>query len=207
MKLAKLLIMKFKKLKDICVYFGDGDWIEKKDQSKAGIRLIQTGNVKDGYFSDRVDKGRYITNKTFKELNCNEIFEGDILISRLPEPVGRACIIPKLDQRMITAVDCTIVRANNEVDKNYLIYYLQSQKYYFDVNQKITGATRLRISKENLGNILIPLPEINEQKKIIDKLDFAFEKLKKIDEDIIEKKRLIINLKRSIINSVTIKDE
>jgi len=199
--------MKFKKLKDICIYFGDGDWIEKKDQSKKGIRLIQTGNVKDGYFSDRVDKGRYITKETFEKLNCTEIFEGDILISRLPEPVGRACIIPKLNTKMITAVDCTIIRAGNEVDKNYLIYYLQSQKYYFDINQKITGATRQRISKENLGNILIPIPELNEQKKIIKKLDVAFEKLKKVNDDIEEKKKLIIDLKRSIINSVTLKDE
>ncbi len=199
--------MKFKKLKDICIYFGDGDWIEKKDQSKKGIRLIQTGNVKDGYFSDRVDKGRYITKETFEKLNCTEIFEGDILISRLPDPVGRACIIPKLNTKMITAVDCTIVRASNEVDKNYLSYYLQSQKYYFDINQKITGATRQRISRENLGNILIPIPELNEQKKIIKKLDVAFEKLKKVDDDIEEKKKLIIDLKRSIINSVTLKDE
>ena len=192
--------MKFKKLKDICIYFGDGDWIEKKDQSKKGIRLIQTGNVKDGYFSDRVDKGRYITKETFEKLNCTEIFEGDILISRLPDPVGRACLIPKLNTKMITAVDCTIARVGKDVDKNYLIYYLQSQKYYFDINQKITGATRQRISRENLGNILIPLPELNEQKKII-------KKLKKVDEDIEEKKKLIIDLKRSIINSVTLKDE
>ncbi len=199
--------MKFKKLKDICIYFGDGDWIEKKDQSKKGIRLIQTGNVKDGYFSDRVDKGRYITKETFEKLNCTEIFEGDILISRLPDPVGRACLIPKLNTKMITAVDCTIARVGKDVDKNYLIYYLQSQKYYFDINQKITGATRQRISRENLGNILIPIPELNEQKKIIKKLDLTFKKLKKVDEDIEEKKKLIIDLKRSIISSVTLKDE
>lgn len=29
----------------ICCVFTDGDWIETKDQSNCGIRLIQTGNV------------------------------------------------------------------------------------------------------------------------------------------------------------------
>ena len=108
---------------------------------------------------------------------------------------------------MITAVDCTIVRVNKKVNKNYLIYYLQSQKYYFDIGQKITGATRQRISRENLGNILIPVPELIEQKKIVEKLDFAFDKLKIIKKKIEEKKKLIVDLKRSIINSVTIKNE
>jgi restriction endonuclease S subunit len=54
---------------------------------------------------------------------------------------------------------------------------------------------------------LIPIPELNEQKKIIKKLDVAFEMLKKVNDDIEEKKKLIIDLKRSIINSVTLKDE
>ena len=30
------------------------------------------------------------------------------MVSRLPEPVGRACIVPEKAERMITAVDCTI---------------------------------------------------------------------------------------------------
>ncbi len=36
-----------------CDVFADGDWIESKDQSPDGIRLIQTGNVGEGVFKDR----------------------------------------------------------------------------------------------------------------------------------------------------------
>lgn len=43
-----------------------------------------------------------------ENFNAGEIFSGDILVSRLPEPVGRACIVPEKAERMITAVDCTI---------------------------------------------------------------------------------------------------
>ena len=32
-------------IEDLCSVFADGDWIESKDQSEDGIRLIQTGNV------------------------------------------------------------------------------------------------------------------------------------------------------------------
>ena len=47
-------------LEKICKVFADGDWIESKDQSSEGIRLIQTGNVGNGAFKDRANKARYI---------------------------------------------------------------------------------------------------------------------------------------------------
>ena len=99
-------------LADVCEVFADGDWVESKDQSPNGIRLIQTGNVGQGVFKARSEKARYISEATFKRLRCTEIFEGDCLISRLPDPVGRSCILPDTGERMITAVDCTIVRFN-----------------------------------------------------------------------------------------------
>ena len=103
-----------KKLGEICDFFTDGNWIESKDQSSNGMRLIQTGNIGQGFFKDRGEKARYISEKTFKRLKCTEIFKGDILISRLPDPVGRACILPETGEKMITAVDCSILRLNKK---------------------------------------------------------------------------------------------
>jgi type I restriction enzyme S subunit len=81
-------------LADVCKVFADGDWVESKDQSPGGIRLVQTGNVGEGVFKDRGEKARYISEGTFGRLRCTEIFEGDCLISRLPDPVGRSCLLP-----------------------------------------------------------------------------------------------------------------
>jgi len=162
------------KLKDICKVFDDGNWIESKDQSDDGIRLIQTGNIKFGTFADRKNKARYVSEKTFKRLNCKEIFAGDILVSRLPDPVGRACIIPKLSERAITAVDCTIIRLNEICLPEYLNYFMQSPQYFIGIRKEISGATRQRISRKNLGEILIPLPPLTEQQRIVSKLDIAF---------------------------------
>ena len=161
-------------LKDLCIIFADGDWIEKKDQSDAGIRLVQTGNIKMGYFAEKQDKARYISEDTFNRLNCTEIKRGDILVSRLPEPVGRATIIPELKDKAITAVDCTIIRLNEEILPTYLNYYMQSPNYLSSIQSKVTGATRQRISRKNLGEIPIIFPPLAEQKRIVAKLDAAF---------------------------------
>jgi type I restriction enzyme S subunit len=164
-----------KTLGEVCDVFADGDWIESKDQSPDGIRLVQTGNVGEGVFKDRGEKARYISEATFKRLRCAEIFEGDCLISRLPDPVGRSCLLPDTGERMITAVDCTIVRFDkNQVISAFFNYYSQSGDYLAAVDSETTGTTRKRISRSKLGQIRIPVPPLPEQQRIVRLLDEAF---------------------------------
>ncbi|WP_445722255.1 restriction endonuclease subunit S [Flavobacterium sp.] len=168
-----------KALKDTCKVFADGDWIESKDQSAEGIRLVQTGNIGFGFFKNKEEKARYISEETFKRLNCTEILPGDLLVSRLPDPVGKACIIPDINTKMITGVDCTIIRPDDNLLSEFLCYYQRSNKYLNDVQAGVSGSTRQRISRKNLGLIEIPLPPLEEQQRIVAILDEAFEAIDK----------------------------
>lgn len=160
------------RLEDICKVFTDGDWIESKDQSGEGIRLVQTGNIGEGKFLEKGDRAKYISEETFDSLKCTEIFPGDILVSRLPEPVGRACIIPEKEERMITAVDCTICRPDeNMALKEYLCYFMQSEAYYIRLMNNVTGTTRKRISRKNLGNVELDIPDKETQAVVVKNLD------------------------------------
>jgi len=162
-------------LAELCEVFSDGDWIESKDQASDGIRLIQTGNVGEGTFKNRAEKSRYISEATFKRLRCTEIVEGDCLISRLPDPVGRSCILPDTGERMITAVDCTIVRFRpNHCLPEFFSLYSQSTEYLSAVAKACTGTTRSRISRSNLGLTPIPFPPFAEQQRIVGVLQEAF---------------------------------
>lgn len=155
------------KLSSMCDMFTDGDWIEAQDQSDSGIRLIQTGNVGVTEYLDKPNHKKWISKDTFEALHCEEVFPGDILISRLPEPAGRACIVPELGAKMITAVDCTIVRPSNNISRDFLVQYLSSQQYFNEVNTCLAGGTRQRISRSNLANFDIPDPiNKDEQQKI-----------------------------------------
>ena len=160
------------RLEDVCTVFTDGDWIESKDQSEEGIRLIQTGNIGKGIYLEKEERAKYISEDTFKRLKCTEIFPGDILVSRLPDPVGRACIVPDKSERMITAVDCTICRPNETIiSKEYLCYFMRSNVYYTRLLGNVTGTTRKRISRKNLGNIELNVPTKDEQRAVVKQLD------------------------------------
>ena len=187
-----------RKLGELCEKFADGDWIEAKDQSGYGIRLIQTGNIGLGEYLDKPNNKKWVSEDTFNRLHCEEVFTGDILISRLPEPAGRACIVPNLGTKMITAVDCTIVRTSAKVSKKFLLQHLSSKKYFDEVNTCMAGGTRQRISRSNLANfnVLIPI-SFDEQESIgrvlcgLDNLitlhQRQVEKLKNIKSALLEK--------------------
>ena len=169
-------------LSSLCDTFIDGDWIEAKDQSESGIRLIQTGNVGVGIFKDKGEKARYISEETFNRLNCTEVVEGDILISRLPDPVGRACIIPGGLGKTITAVDCTILRLKDLILPKFFIAFTNTPDYAMQIKKVLSGTTRLRVSRTNLGNIEVPLPSFEEQLRFVsiahqaDKSEFELRK-------------------------------
>ena len=156
-----------RKLSELCDKFTDGDWIEAKDQSDFGVRLVQTGNVGVTEYLDKPNNKKWITNETFDRLHCEEVLPGDILISRLPEPAGRACIMPYLGTKMITAVDCTIVRTSEKYSSKYLVQFLSSQDYFTEVNTALAGGTRQRISRSNLASFDIPTPPTFEEQEAI----------------------------------------
>lgn len=160
------------KIRDTATLFTDGDWIESKDQAPNGIRLLQTGNIGMGDFIDKEGKEKYITEETFQRLNCTEVLPGDILISRLPDPVGRACVVPDLKTKMITAVDCTIYRVNDsKINKYYVNYFLMSGMYFRNLSLSINGATRKRISRKNLEKVGISIPSMETQQHVVNVLD------------------------------------
>lgn len=159
-------------LASVCTLMTDGDWVESKDQSPSGIRLVQTGNVGIGEYLDKPDNARFISEETFTRLQCTEIFPGDVLISRLPDPVGRACILPRLEGRAITAVDCSILRFDPEKFISRLFpYYTKSEAYYAQLAGYLTGSSRSRISRGNLETIEIPLPPLDVQKEIVAEIE------------------------------------
>ena len=187
------------KFKKISTLFADGDWIEIKDQSNDGIRLVQTGNIGNGYYIDKEAHSRYVSEETFLRLNCTEILPGDILISRLPDPVGRGCILPDGIGKAITAVDCTIVRLMDMVEPEYLIGFTKTDLYRSQIESAKTGTTRKRISRKNLEKVLIPVPPIEKQMVFVelikesDKSKFALQEAIK-DLDTLSKKIIAENL-------------
>lgn len=181
------------------VSFTDGDWVESPFITDAGIRLIQTGNIGIGYYKEQ--GYRYISPESFIELNCTEVFPGDVLICRLADPVGRACLAPDLGVRMITSVDVCILRPAKSIDPRYAVYFMSSREYLQHIESTQRGGTRDRISRTMLGNTSCLEPPPAEQRAIADHLDIQTAKI----DDLIAHVQKEIELLREL-RSATITD-
>ncbi len=184
---------KYMPIKDIAVPelkgFVDGDWIESKDQSNSGIRLIQLADIGVRSFINK--SRRYISEETLNKLKCFELFSGDILIARMPDPIGRSCILPEINFRAITAVDVCIIRPNLKYhNPKYWAYVFNTGRWFNLMNQFASGTTRSRVSKKNLEMIEMPTPSLNEQNIIVNKLN-SFEIVIGYAEDDLNKIRAI----------------
>lgn len=151
--------------------FSDGDWVESKDQDPNGvIRLLQLADIGDGVFLNK--SNRCINEEQFNRLRCTEVFENDVLIARMPEPLGRSCILPSLSQRCVTVVDVAIVRLGSlSANPKWLMFFLNTPSIRQEIELKSTGTTRRRIARSKLAEMQLPIPPLNEQKRIADKLD------------------------------------
>ena len=147
--------------------FDDGDWIEAEFLEESGTRLIQTGNIGQGRFEDKESR-KYISPESFTKLRCKGLSVGDILICRLAEPAGRACILPDIGEtRLITAVDVTIFRPLPTLaDRRFLVHVFSTRDWFSAVNERCGGSTRTRIARGELGRIEVNLPPIDEQSAI-----------------------------------------
>ena len=90
------------------------------------------------------------------------------------------------------------LKFNTEEIWNYISMFLRKNKEVFKNNK--VGSAIPHLNKKLFKEIEFPLPPLNEQKRIVEKLDFLFEKTKRAKEIIEEVKIDIENRKISILD-------
>lgn len=183
--------------------FLDGDWRESDVIEESGIRYLTTGNVGAGFYKEQ--GSGYISEKTFSELHCLNVYPGDLMISRLNEPIGRSCIIPDTESRYVVAVDNVVLRPNANYNKKFIMYGMNADGYAEHANMIARGATMSRISRSQLGQFWLAFPNIEEQQAIADFLDKECAQIDSIAADLEKQIALLQQYKKSLITETVTK--
>nr|WP_251073259.1 restriction endonuclease subunit S [Vibrio cincinnatiensis] len=158
--------------------FTDGDWVESKDQDPQGsVRLLQLADIGDGVFINK--SNRYLNKETANYLNCTYLKPDDVLVARMPDPLGRACLMPRTKQVSVTVVDVCVIRPAKveHFSTPWLMHFINAPAFREKIASLQSGSTRKRISRGNLSKIEFPLPPRDEQDRIVNKLEELFSEL------------------------------
>ena len=178
------------RLGDVCSKIGSGATPSGgKEAYKGGdYHLIRSQNVLDFAFSK--DGLASINDEQANKLKNVEIIQGDVLLNITGDSVARCCIVPSeiLPARVNQHV--AIIRPRKEeLDKHYLLYYLQHYKRQL-LQIASAGATRNAITKAMIENLILPCPKsLDDQRRIasiLSSLDRKTELTNKINDDLEE---------------------
>ena len=171
-----------------------GSDLKSSDYTHAGVRIIQLQNIGDGKFLD--DYKIYTSvEKANQLLSCN-IYPGEIILSKMGDPVARACFIPEIEERFVMASDgIRLVVNEKNYNKKFVHDYINSIYFRKSAIEVSTGSTRQRIGLPILKNIKILTPPLPEQKKIADCLstwDSAIEKQSQLINALTQRKKALM---------------
>lgn len=167
-KKIKLIDTADKKIKWSFIGGPFGSNLQSSDYTNSGIRIIQLQNIGDAVFNNEYKI--FTSEKKANELLSCNIYPNEIILSKMGEPVGRACIIPNFHSRYVMCSDGIRLVVDKNLYCKYFIYSLiNSNQFRKKVQNNSTGSTRKRIGLDVLKKIEIVVPkDKSEQQKIAD---------------------------------------
>ena len=132
------------------------------------VILLRANNVQDGKIM--LDDVLYISKSKVNE--SQYLSQGDILVctsSGSKELVGKAAFVDE-DLPVVFGAFCKVVRPKIECCK-YVGYFFQSPYYRNHISAASAGANINNLRNEHIADLYIPLPPIDEQRKIAAVLD------------------------------------
>ena len=153
-------------IENICSKIGSGSTPKGSNYSSEGVLFFRSQNVyNDGVVLEDI---KYISEEVHQSMIGTEVLPNDLLLNITGGSLGRCAIVPNDINRGNVSQHVCILRPII-VRAEYLHTFILSS--FFAKTMKITGSGREGLPKYNLEKMLLPLPPLEEQTRIIHELN------------------------------------
>jgi type I restriction enzyme S subunit len=143
-----------------------------------GIPLVTAKNVKKGYNDYSIKD--YISPEEYESRKSRGISKRGDLLFTTEAPLGNVSIadldVFSAGQRLITLQTFVSILINNTL----MMHFMLSDSFQKSLQESKTGTTVAGIKASKLKDILIPLPPLAEQKRIVEKIEQLFKEIDKL---------------------------
>ena len=137
--------------------------------SHSGYRVVRLQNIERLAF--KLAHQTYISRDHFESLRKHEVFAGDLVIAGLVDPNLRCAEIPADLGPAIVKADCYRLKVRREMNRRFVLFYLNSPTCQRFAAGHHHGMTLTRIGLGNFKRIPVPVPPREEQDRIVSQVD------------------------------------
>ena len=155
-------------LGDICKIIR-GSGLQKSDFTQSGVGCIHYGQIYTYYGTFSYETKSFVSSEL--ALKLKKVNTGDIIMAITSENMEDVCkcVVWLGENEIVTGGHTAIIKHNQ--NPKYMAYYFQTEAFF---KQKIKigqGVKVIEVSNKKLENVVIPLPPLSEQSRIVAILD------------------------------------
>ncbi len=168
-------------------------------RSKTGTEMHLSMSQKYGLVSDgRLEERRLLSESYVGGKIC---VENDLVLNRLKAHLG---VFALASQKGVISPDYTVLRPNNKILPRYAEAVLKSSKCRKELRVRVRGIVEgfWRLYTDDFSTIVLPLPDYDEQVRIMKFIEVSSTKIDNTIERIESEIELISEFKNSIISDV-----
>lgn len=141
------------------------------DQSLNDVRLLRITDIQDNHVDWSTVPGCVI-----KETDIPKYLleENDILIARTGGTIGKTYIVEDISIKAVFASYLIRIIPPQDVSARYLKLFLESPVYWEQLRAESKGTGQPNVNATSLSQLIVPLPPLAEQKRIVAKVDELF---------------------------------
>jgi len=122
------------------------------------------------------DESKLVDQAMAQRLASYTLKEGDIVVGRRGE-IGRCAVIGPRESGWLCGTGSFFLRPSPNISARFLAHLIRSEDYREELRQVSTGTTMQNLSNTALGDLVVVVPPLAEQRRIVGILDKASERI------------------------------
>ncbi len=160
-----------------------GSNLRSSEYIESGVPVLKIQNIKADRFVRK--HFSYVSEKKAAELSRHSFVPGDLMITKLGDPLGLCCEVPKDFPAGVFVADLMRLRLRTtKISKRFVLLAINSHVVQSQFKQITKGTTRPRVNLTIVRGLEIPLPPLAEQKRIVAKIEELFSELEAGEESL-----------------------
>ena len=140
---------------------------ESVDEFSGEKIYIATGDLKEVLNDDTSEKVTFDNRPSRANLTARA---GEVILAKM-KGTDKVMVIDEKTEEYIYSTGFLVLRPKENLNKDFLYFYLRTKKFQKEKDALCTGATQKAISNINFNSLTIPLPPLSLQQEIAERLD------------------------------------